>query len=301
MLHPYREASRRKLPLPDRGAAEYPGRELLSMLGEINHWLEGAVPHVQSSLMKNAVSVYLIYKNVAYTPEDFWDAFGWSMGRINEVWPICAFGTAENQETVRLSVTTTEGKKGVLEMVQESISGKSADVMRTLCLQIDCTDNENAEVLVNLLRGVNWETHIVAMSSWKWADFFKEQDLFIQTDPQGFFCYGSINQEVTAREMLASLDLGQKIILWSAFLRDGFDPAEFEWMLEGIEDGTLDNRLEWELALWEALDQLEFTMVNREKTFELFDGKGQRVYFGADGGRVGGRVFLKILFPLNYC
>lgn len=300
MLHPYQEASKRLVPWAPgqtEGGDTHPAGELLAMLREINRWLEGATPHIQSSLLKNAVSVYVLYRNVAYTPEDFWDLFGRSMGRINADWPICAFGTAENQETVRL--TAAENPKGI-ELVQQSISGKSADVMRTLCLQIDCSDNATAEILGGLLRAADWETNIVALSSWKWADFLREQDLFIQTDPQGFFCYGSVNQEVTAEEMLDSLDFSQKIILWRAFLKDGFDPAEFEWISQSISEGRLDNRLEWELALWEALDQLEFRMVNREKTFELFDGKGERVYFGADGGSVAGRVFLKILFPLNY-
>lgn len=252
---------------------------------------------MQSSLSKRAVSVYVLYRSVAFTPEDFWDLFGLSMGRINKTWPICAFGTADNQETIRLTATT--GDKDI-QLIQQSISGKSTSIIRNLCLQIDCTDNQTAQQLVRLLMATSWETNIFALNSWQDVDFLKEQQLFICTDPQGLFCYGSINQEVSKRDMLLSLDFEQKIILWTAFLKDGFDPAEFEWISEEIENGELENRLEWEMALMEALDQLNFQMVNKEKSFEVFDSTGRRLYFGVDGRCAAEKVFLKILFPLNY-
>ena len=83
------------------------------------------------------------------------------------------------------------------------------------------------------------------------------------------------------RDYLFSLRFPQKTALWLAFLRDGFQPIEFDWLAEEIEENTLLDRIEWELALEEVMDQLKFRLVNGEKTFSLFDGGGNKLYFGA--------------------
>ena len=111
---------------------------------------------------------------------------------------------------------------------------------------------------------------------------------------------GGLDPVVAPGGCLLSLDFSQKVSLWPAFLKEGFEPTEFEWLADEIEDGTLGERMEWELALREAMDQLHFTLINQEKSFELFDGAGRRLYFGADCRRVAEHVLIKILFPLNY-
>lgn len=63
-------------------------------------------------------------------------------------------------------------------------------------------------------------------------------------------------------EKFASLNFTQKISLWMSFLRDCYDPIEFEWLSDEIVDDSLHNRMKWELALQEALDQLHFRVVN---------------------------------------
>ena len=37
-----------------------------------------------------------------------------------------------------------------------------------------------------------------------------------------------------------------------------------------------------------------------EKSFELFDGKGNKLYYGADCRSAAERSLVKLLFPLNY-
>lgn len=109
---------------------------------------------------------------------------------------------------------------------------------------------------------------------WKDADFLREHKLILAPESRSFFCYAGIEPAGSARDRLLSLDFSQKIALWIAFLQDGFEPEEFEWLAQEIEDGTIANRMEWELALREAMDQLHFRLVNKEKTFQLYDGAG---------------------------
>lgn len=273
-----------------------PAWELFSLLDGLHLWLEGAAPTIQRTVQHQAVSVYLLYRDVGCLPDDLCGLFGRSMAQISHTWPLSAFGTAENQETVRL---TAQAEAGGVLMLQQNLSGRPARVMQTLCLQVDCADHDTAALLVRLLTATDWDSGVTALSSWQDADYLTGQELLLPPACQGHFCYASVRPEVRPRDQLAALDFGQKILLWTAFLKDGFAPAEFSWMSDAIAEGVLDRRLEWELALWEALDQLGFQMVNGEKTFTLFDSEGHRVYFGADGGNAAQRAFLKILFPLN--
>lgn len=293
MLHPYQEASNRHIPL-DRAAEErIPGRELLSLLCGVNSWL-GKTPSIQSSLQGK--TVYVLYKNVAFLIDDFWESFGLTMADVQETWPICVFGTAQNQETIRL---VSEKKADSVQLVQQSLSGKSTDLLVTLCFQIDCTDIQTAEKLIRLLTGINWQTNIAAME-WKDGDFLQEQGLVLDLNCRGLFCYAGIDTEITASDCLLSLNFVQKISLWTAFLKEGFEPVEFEWMADEISEDSISDRLEWKLSLRETMDQLHFHVVNQENSFALFDGMGKRLYFGADCRQSAERALIKILFPLNY-
>ena len=125
-----------------------PGRELLSLLLDINDWL-GAAPKVYRSLQGR--TLYLSYPNAVFPVDDFFDCFGGSMADVSRTWPVCGFGVADNQETVCL----TAGQDGdALKLVQHSLSGKSAEVLTSLCLQLDGTTKETAERLGRLLTGM---------------------------------------------------------------------------------------------------------------------------------------------------
>lgn len=292
MLHPYLEASRIQIPFAKLNSESTPGWELLSMLCEFNEWLDVS-PSVQSLQEK---TIYILYRDVAILLDDFWDVFGQSMARINMIWPFSAFGTARNQETICISAQAEEAK---IQLVQKSISGKDTDVLKTLCFQIECSDNKTAENLIHFLTAMNWRTGIAAIN-WKDADFPGEQKLLVDSNSRSLFCYTAINQQVTPSDLLYSLDFTQKITLWTAFLNDGFQPVEFEWLADEISKDSLINRMEWELALRETMAQLHFQIINQEKTFEVFDATGKRLYFGVDGCCAAEWVLLKILFPLNY-
>lgn len=293
MLHPYKEAARRKIPLtvPWR-KGEAPGQELLPLLQGINGWL-GEYPTLHKSLQDD--TLYLLYRDAAFPIEDFWDAFGAGIAAVSDTWPLWVFGTAPNQETVRLSAHM-EGE--VLELIQHSISGKKADMLETLCLQLDCGDPDTGQSLFRLLSAMDWEIGVAALS-WEDADFLQVHGWLMAPQSRGLFCYAG-GGEVDAGSRLLSLGFLQKTALWTAFLKNGFEPEEFEWLAGAIANNDLPNRMEWELALWDAMEQLGFRVVNQDKAFALYDGAGRRLYFGADCRRAAERSLLKILFPLNY-
>ena len=293
LLHPYQEASRIQLPLSQTAAESTPGQELLSLLCGSNHWLE-TFPCIQRS--QQGKTLYIIYREAAFLIEELWDQFGLLMADIDRIWPICVFGTAQNQETVRLSAAQTESS---IQFVQQSISGQSTDSLNSLCLQLDCADRETADLLSRLLETMNWTTSVAAMS-WKDADFLRSQGLILDPESRGLFCYAGIDHDAAYNDCLRSLDFSRQVSLWTIFLKEGLEPLEFEWLAHEISEDILMNRMEWELSLRETMDQLHFRIINQEKSFEVFSGTGRRLYFGADDHRAAAWVLLKILFPLNY-
>lgn len=293
LLHPYQIALETQIPLGRERAETAPARQVLLLLYGVNDWL-GISPCICGSQSGNTVSV--LYRNVDILLPDFWDAFAGTIAQINCDWPISAYGTAENQDSVRL--TAVEEEDGI-RLIQQSISGESTDTMQTLCFQITCPDSQTADRLYRLLDQTDWQTGIAAMG-WQNLGFLQEQTLVIMPEIRSHFCYAGIGTEITAQDMLSSLCFSQKILLWTAFLKDGFEPVEFEWLAKAISEKSLHNRTEWELALCETMDRLNFKVINQSRDFEIYDGAGHRRYFSTDLRCPAERVFLKFLFPLNF-
>ncbi len=293
MLHPYRTASKIQVSLVESVEESSPALGLLSVLCGIDGWL-GRAPSVQSSAQGK--SIYILYRDAAFLVEDFFEAFGPEMAFIGETWPVCAYGTARNQETVRL---WAEREGNSCRFVQESISGSSADVLQTLCLQVDCPEKEEAEQLASFLKAVSFKPAVAAVE-WKSAEFLRRQNLLLPVSSGTFFCYGGGDPASPPGECLSALDFSQKVSLWNAFLGEGLEPVEFEWLAEEIAQGSIENRMEWELALRDSMDQLGCRIVNGKNAFQIYDGAGNRLYFGADGRHAAELALIKILFPLNY-
>lgn len=293
MERPYREASVTGFTLSESPKKGTPGENLLLLLCGLTQWL-GSTPCIHQSL--GGDSVYVLYRSVAFTVSDFWNTFGLTAAVVNSVWSISIYGTASNQETVKLSAVLTDKS---VRFTEHSISGKSAEALATLCFQVDCKSKLTADSVTELLNKMNWRSSLGAMN-WSSGDFLRQQNLLVGPVDRGFFCYAGINTEATPGDFLYSLDFESKLRLWKAFLSEGLAPLEFEWLGNEISEKSVINRMEWELALGEALDSLNFRVENGEKSFALFDGSGNRRYFGADFHRPAERVLLKILFPLNY-
>lgn len=101
-------------------------------------------------------------------------------------------------------------------------------------------------------------------------------------------------------DCVQALDFQQKKTLWSVFLRDRFDYAEFEWVYQLICQNRLNDRVEWELSLHAALQDQGYTVNVAGLEFELYDGQKRPCYFNFDNHQYAQRALLKIMFPLNF-
>lgn len=294
-LHPYQDALETKIPCEKDTGETAPGWELSALVYGVNDWLgmPGASPCVCGS--QGEKTVYVLYRNAALIITEFWDVFAPAMAHINRDWPICAFGTAENQDSVRLSVKE-DGK--CIRLLQQTISGESTDIIRTLCFQLNLPDSRTADMLLRLFEAMDWQTGAAAMS-WRESEFLRGQKLMLQPESRSHFCYAGVRTDLTEKDCLDALSFNQKRLLWTAFLKEHLEPVEFEWLASAISKELLNNRMEWELALRETMSLLNFKVVNQNRDFELYDGAGQRRYFGADMRHPAEWAFLKILFPLN--
>ena len=132
--------------------------------------------------------MYILYEDTAFLIDDFLESFSPSLAVISHSWPICAFGTASNQETVRLSaeLLPAETKQNpTIEVVQQSISGQETDSLQTLCLQIDCTDHETAVKVYRLLTCMNWRTNIAVAGRLPAVSQFFAKTRFVEGFPEG--------------------------------------------------------------------------------------------------------------------
>ncbi len=167
--------------------------------------------------------VYILYENTAFLIDDFLENFAPSMAVVSKTWPVCAFGTASNQETVRLSAVisrehrTDTAEGDFIELVQQSISGKEADDLQTLCLQVECPEHETAEKLAYLLGCVNWRTNI-AVIPWSKMSVLSMQRL-VDPNIRSFFCYIGADSCMAPDDFLRSLNFPQKVALWRAFFK----------------------------------------------------------------------------------
>ena len=110
---------------------------------------------------------------------------------------------AQNQETVWLS---SERKENCLYLVQHSISGKSADILESLCFQLECPDNQTAQRLICLLKAMNWKIGIGAIG-WQYAGFLREQNLVLDPNFRSMFCYVGLDGEEQKGDCLSLIHI----------------------------------------------------------------------------------------------
>ena len=210
-------------------------------------------------------------------------------------WKIDIFGTSgSSQETVCL---TLKEDNDHIYAVQKTLSGNPVDTIESLCMRIQCTSLQQSEVLFALFTATNWKNGTTVVD-WKYGSFLLEENFAIPTK-NSCFCYGSVFDDVKHEEVLQALNFQQKIVLWTAFLKNGFDYEEFEWLYNAIAENVVPNRIEWELSLHTAMQNLGYIIQVLPNDFELYDGNGCRRYFSFNSASYAERTFLKILFPLN--
>lgn len=292
-MHSFLTAKQMDIPSPDC-EENISVRDLFEFLYQISEWIQTSPWAYRHGGVENS-TVYVWFDDVAFAEDDFWQMFGEYLVLLRTRWKIDIFGTAGmSQETVWL---TLQEENNHVYAVQKTLSGYPVDTIESLCLRIQCLSSEQSEILYALVAATNWKNGIVTLD-WKYGSFLLEENLAMPTQ-NSCFCYGHICENIDPEDTLQILTFQQKIILWTGFLKNGFDYTEFEWLYHTISKDVVPNRIEWELSLHTAMQNLKYTIQVSPNDFELYDGHGCRRYFSFNSTSYAERAFLKILFPLN--
>lgn len=292
-MHNFKKAWQEEIPCPefkDRVTAKL----LLGFLYDLCEWTQ-AVPRIFRGIEKDGAALYALYRDTAFSGRDFWQTFGGYIAALSPRWQLAASGSElYTQETVKLSLLEANGR---FYAVQETVSGHYADSISSLCLRIQCASAADAQRLHQLCSAADWRRGLL-LADWNVSGIMEEEQI-AWLHKNSCYCYGAIAEYPAREEFLDALNFKQKTGLWQAFLENGFDYAEFAWLYERIFNRALNNRIEWELALYTVLNRLNYTLKISGAEFELHDGSGRRRYFSFDSEENATRALLKLLFPLT--
>ncbi len=289
-LHVYQPANCIQLDSP---AVNPTVRMLLTVLYELQHWLKAAP--IVSRDTESGSTICLLFRDCACTGEDLCQMFGSALADLSPRWKADLYGTEPcSQETVWYRFAREEAQCWIRE---STLSGRQAETIQSLCLCLTCGSSHEAEAVQQLLRAMDWKRGLAAVE-WKCGDSLGGESGRELPEP-GLYCYESVFECPEAEACLAALSLEQKVRLWMAFLAEDRECVEFQWLYDAIARRILENRIEWELSLYEAMKRLGYSIQADQRRFMLCDGQGRRRYFGADSVRNSERALMKILFPLN--
>lgn len=292
-MHAFQEARRVEISAPS-AENDLPAQSLLALIYEVQEWFS-VCPRSYCGGRAESRSVYVLFDNVMFSADDFWQRFDEPIAALRNRWQIDILGTAvDSQETVWMSLSEEAEH---IYMIQRTLSGQAADTLESLCFRIQCESHEESRLLHMITRETDWQGGIIAVD-WKYRPFLQGEE---QAVPQwnSCFCYETFLEDPQAYNYIGALNFEKKISLWISCLRDGLDYIEFEWLFDAIFQNELINRMEWELALHMAMEQLGYRIAMTANAFELYDSQGKRRYFSFDSTQYAERVFLKILYPIN--
>lgn len=292
-MHSFKKTE--QIEIPSQGERkETTAQDLFCFLTEICEWSRSC-PLVYSSGQDNKGIIYLLFRDFAFSGYDFWQIFGPYFYLVNSRWKLDVFGTSyPSQETVWL---TMEERDGHHYGVQNTVSGNETETIHSLCLRMECESSEQADMLERLFGSADWQKGII-VADWKYHDFFAKEKIENHWE-NSCFCYGRVYEDALPEDYLHALTFVQKTALWIGFLRDGFDYKEFEWLYRMILENAVENRIEWELALHMAMQELGYMIQVSEHEFELYNAWSERKYLNFDSRQYAQMSLLKILFPIN--
>ena len=157
-MHYFKESQREEIPVPDF-KDNITRKLLLQFLCDLCTWAQ-ATPVTSVGIKKDAHSLYILFRNFAFSEQDFWQTFGGYLIALRPKWKIGIFGTElSSQETAALLLDQQNGK---FYAVQKTISGRYADSIRSLCLRIECANTEDAAMVNLLCQHMDWQSGICA-------------------------------------------------------------------------------------------------------------------------------------------
>lgn len=292
-MHFFKRADEIELPSVEE-KKEVVALDFFDLLFGISEWTQSC-PLIYRCGQENEKAIDLLFRNFAFIGYDFWQTFGPYFCLVNHRWKMDVFGSSyPSQETVWLNI---EQRDNCYYGVQNTVSGKEVETIHSLCLRVECDSTRQAEIIEMLLQSADWKRGIL-VADWKYHEFFNKEHIENHWE-NSCFCYGSVFEEVSSVDYLHALNFTQKVTLWTGFLQEGFDYKEFEWLYQMILERTVENRIEWELALYAAMRELKYTIQVSEHEFELYDAQLKRRYLNFNSRQYAEMAMLKILFPVN--
>ena len=291
MLYPLRLVSEDKLSLSPAPEALTPAARFLRLMYLISELFDES-PAVL--YIPGGSTLTLLYRNVAYTYRDILDAAGPEAAALAGAASLRFSGTtAANRETAELTLRVEDG--GVTAC-RRSLSGEEFDQLSGLGIQVDWEDVDMAAHLAAIAAGLPHDAPCGVFDPEE-KEFLRGSGLLVPTS-RSLFAYFAW-ESVPPRQFLLFLSLKQKAELWYCFLKDRWQPLEFEWLWESYSDGEPIYLLEWELALRVVLEDLGFRLERDDARFQVLDGAGEVRRFDFAKGGAAEKLFLKLLFPLN--
>lgn len=240
--------------------------------------------------------VTVLYRNVAYLPRDIMDSVGRLAAQVSRELPIRFIGTTDARETAEMTVQPQDGKTALLQL--HSPSGRPVERMYGLGVHLNVPGEHSLAYLTDVIAAMPTDGPLIGAVSKRHERFLCSGGLLVPVEG-AFFAYFSWEPEADWRQLLYTLTAKHKLLLWEAFLEDGVQPREFDWLWEIYYTEKASYLLEWELALRMVLEKLCFHVEHRAHSYRLIDGSGRERRFDFIQGGPAEKVFLKLLFPVD--
>lgn len=291
MMHYYKDVSKIEIPYVEV-SIENPVENLIKLMLSIKEWLD-TTPKIYMN-RNEGDEIYISFPEIAYTTEDFWYDFGEELISLGKefIFEIYSYPVSST-DSIFMEIER-EGDKYYYNY--KSVSGKMIDMVKSLNFGIKVKER-NAKEIYTLLNCMNWDEKVLILSGDK-EILLKKYNLPTFEDGS-FYSYGWFSEKINYEAFQNSLNMERKIELWKSFLVYRVDYVEFSWVLNSLCENTLTDRSEWELSMYQSLQELNYRVIISEGKFELRDDKDNPVYFSYNDDKFSYKCFLKMLFPIR--
>lgn len=290
MLYPLGLIWEQPIAISPPADAEPPVQQLLALARTVSLLFDRSptvLPPVGTTLT-------LLYRDVVYLLQAVVDSAGESAAALSALWPLRFYGTTEGRETAQWDIFALNQKTALVRL--RSVSGKSFDHLEGLAIQLDLPDAALAAALEKLCAAAPF-LRACAVIPAEGAALLRGSKLAVP-DRGSRFCYLSW-EPLSSGQLLCALTAEHKVTLWKDFLANGVQAVEFDRLWAQYYTGEPLLLLEWTLALYSALEELDFRVERGTRTFRVLDGEGRERHFDFVRGGPAEKVFLKLLFPLD--
>ena len=282
-----------RFPIPAEAGPRSPFTWFLEIVGILNDLFEER-PRLLG--LPGEACITMLYRDVVYLPRDIIDSVGRLAAQVSRELPISFVGTTDARETAEITERPQDGKTALLQLW--SLSGRPVGQMYGLGVHLNLPGEQSLAYLSDMIAAMPPDGPLIGAVSQKYERFLRDGRLLVPVEGT-FFAYFSWEPEADWRQLLYTLEAEHKLLLWEAFLEDGVQPKEFDWLWEIYYTEKAGYLLEWELALRMVLEKLCFHVERGERSYQLIDGSGQARRFDFIQGGPAEKVFLKLLFPVD--